>query len=142
MSIKPGKATRTKRQLSLSTKPILQNLHHTGRCHFYSGRPSFIYLQGFLSIEVCLTTITNHRTAGEGGGHFFNSSLPIPPASQMLRHQPGECCRELTSARRQYPDSKRKPFRKSLTTKLSGLEMRLTLQKDAFILAIATTTLS
>ena len=27
----------------------------------------------------------NHRTAGEGGGHFFNSSLP--PPSQTLRHQ-------------------------------------------------------
>ena len=27
-----------------------------------------------------------HRTAGEGGGHFFNSSLPLPPASQTLRH--------------------------------------------------------
>ena len=31
---------------------------------------------------------TNHRTAGEGGGHFFNFSLPLPPASQILRHQP------------------------------------------------------
>ena len=27
-----------------------------------------------------------HRTAGEGGGHFFNSSLPLPSASQTLRH--------------------------------------------------------
>ena len=23
---------------------------------------------------------TNHRTAGEGGGYLFNSSLPLPPA--------------------------------------------------------------
>ena len=29
---------------------------------------------------------TNQRTAGEGGGHFFNSSLPLSPASQTLRH--------------------------------------------------------
>ena len=29
---------------------------------------------------------TNHGTAGEGGGHFFNSSLPLPPASQTFRH--------------------------------------------------------
>ena len=29
---------------------------------------------------------TNHRTAGEVGGHFFNSSLPLRPASQTLRH--------------------------------------------------------
>ena len=40
----------------------------------------FFYL-GFLS-----PTFTNHSTAGEGGGHFFHSSLPLPPASQTLRH--------------------------------------------------------
>ena len=27
-----------------------------------------------------------HRTAGEGGDDLFNSPLPIPPASQTLRH--------------------------------------------------------
>ena len=32
---------------------------------------------GFLS-----QPFMNHRTAGEGGGHFFNSSLPLPLASQ------------------------------------------------------------
>ena len=31
-------------------------------------------------------SFTNHRTTGEGGGHFFNSSLPLLPASQTLRH--------------------------------------------------------
>ena len=31
-------------------------------------------------------TFTNHRTAGEGGRHLFDSSLPLPPASQTLRH--------------------------------------------------------
>ena len=41
---------------------------------------SFFYL-GFLS-----RTFTNNRTAGEGGGHFFNSSLPLPPTPQALRH--------------------------------------------------------
>ena len=46
---------------------------------------------------------TNHRTAGERARHFFNSSLPHPPASQTLRHQPGNYCRELTSAHRQQP---------------------------------------
>ena len=40
----------------------------------------FSYL-GFLS-----RTFTIHRTAGEGGGYLFNSSLPLPPASQTLRH--------------------------------------------------------
>ena len=28
----------------------------------------------------------NHRTAGEGEEYFFNSSLPLPPTSQTLRH--------------------------------------------------------
>ena len=50
---------------------------------------SFIYIyiyiyivdQGFLS-----QTFTNHRTVGEGGGHFVNSSLPLPPVSQTLTH--------------------------------------------------------
>ena len=36
---------------------------------------------GFLS-----QPFTNHRTAGEGRRHFFNSSLPLPPASQTIRH--------------------------------------------------------
>ena len=40
----------------------------------------FFYL-GFL-----LRTFTNHRTAEEGGEYFFNSSLPLPPASQTLKH--------------------------------------------------------
>ena len=39
----------------------------------------FFYL-GFLS-----RTFTTHRIAGEGGGYLFNSSLPLPPASQTLR---------------------------------------------------------
>ena len=50
---------------------------------------------GFLS-----RTFTNDRTAGEGGGHFFNSALPLPPTSQALRHSPRDYWRELTSAHR------------------------------------------
>ena len=41
----------------------------------------FFFYLGFLS-----QTFTNHRTAGEGRGHFFNSSVPLPTASQTLRH--------------------------------------------------------
>ena len=41
----------------------------------------FFFYVGFLS-----RTFTNHKTAGEGGGHFFNSSLPLPLTSQTLRH--------------------------------------------------------
>ena len=35
---------------------------------------------------------------GKGKGIFFNSSLPLPPALQTLRHQPGDYFRQLTSA--------------------------------------------
>ena len=39
------------------------------------------FLLGFFS-----RTFTIHGTAGEGGGYLFNSSLPLPPTSQTLRH--------------------------------------------------------
>ena len=41
----------------------------------------FFFYLGFLS-----RTFTIHRTAGEGGGYLFNSSVPLWPASQTLRH--------------------------------------------------------
>ena len=77
---------------------------------------NFFFYLGFLS-----RTFTNHRTVGEGRGHYFNSSLPLQSASQKLRHQPGDYCRELTSAHSQLPDSNWEPLvsvRKSLTTEL------------------------
>ena len=76
----------------------------------------FFFYLGFLS-----RTFTIHRTAGEGGGYFFNSSLPLRPASQTLRHKPGDYCREFTSAHSQQLESDREPLvseRKPLTTKL------------------------
>ena len=76
----------------------------------------FYFYLGFL-----LRPFTNHGAAGEGGWHFFNSSLPLPPASQTFRHQLGDNCRELTFAHSQQPDSNLKPLvseRKSLSTKL------------------------
>ena len=40
----------------------------------------------FLS-EFSFTNIDDsQRTAGKGGGYLLNSSLPLPPASQTLRH--------------------------------------------------------
>ena len=53
----------------------------------------FFFFLGFLS-----QTFTIHRTAGEGGGYLFNSSLPLAPASKTLRHWLGDYCIELTSA--------------------------------------------
>ena len=37
------------------------------------------FYRGFLSLP-----FTNHRTVGEGGGYFSNSSLPLPAG-----HEPG-----------------------------------------------------
>ena len=39
----------------------------------------FFFYLGFLS-----WTFTIHRTAGEGGGYFFKSSISLPPASRTL----------------------------------------------------------
>ena len=82
---------------------------------------------------VCLTLKTLFGTflynsiraklATEGGGYLFNSSLPLPPASQTLR-QSRDYCREITSANRQQLYSNQEPSvseRKSLTTKLRAL---------------------
>ena len=51
--------------------------------HFFNSFVSvkFFFYLGFLS-----QPFANQRTVGEGGGHFFNSSLSLPPASQTLRH--------------------------------------------------------
>ena len=73
----------------------------------------FFYL-GFFS-----RTFTNYGTAGEGGGNFINSSLPLPTISQTLRHQSRYYCRELTSAHSQQLDLNREPLiskRKSYTS--------------------------
>ena len=81
----------------------------------------FFFYLSFLS-----RTFTIHRTAGKGGGYLFNSSLPLPPASQTLRHQPGNNCREFNSAHSQQLDSNREPLvskHKSLTTKLRPLNV-------------------
>ena len=53
---------------------------YTGGAYFPSFTVFFFYL-GFLS-----QTFTIHKTAEEGGGYFFNSSLPLLPASQKLEH--------------------------------------------------------
>ena len=43
----------------------------------------FTFNHLFFSIWIFLSQkLTNHRTAEEGGGYFFNSSIPLPPGSQ------------------------------------------------------------
>ena len=41
---------------------------------------NFFFYLGFLS-----RTLMNLRTAGEGGGHLFNSSLPFLPTSHIFK---------------------------------------------------------
>ena len=53
------------------------------------SRQRFFFLFSFFYLSFLSRTLLNHRTAGEWGRHFFNSSLPLPPASQILTHQPG-----------------------------------------------------
>ena len=52
----------------------------------------FIYLS-FIS-----QTFTILRTVGEEGDYLFNSYILIPTASQKLRYQSGNYCREFISA--------------------------------------------
>ena len=76
----------------------------------------------FFHLGILSQPFTNHRTAGEEGGHFFNSSLPLPPTLQTLRHQPDDYCRELTYA---HSSSWTRAGRKSLTNKVRALKIKL-----------------
>ena len=71
----------------------------------------------FLYLGFPLQTFTNHRIAVEGGGQFFNSSLPLPPALQALWHWQGIYCWGQLDSIQELLVSERK----SLTTKLCSL---------------------
>ena len=47
---------------------------------------------------------------GEWGGHFINSSLPLPSALETLRHLPGTYRRQLTSAHSHQLDLNLEPL--------------------------------
>ena len=80
-----------RKNLNMRNKLVMSRLVQINQpCSFFLF---FFFYLGFLS-----RIFSNHRTAGEGGGLFFNSSLPLTPASRTLRHEPGDYCRELTSA--------------------------------------------
>ena len=84
----------------------------------------YIYISIFFYLSFLSRPFTNHRTAGEVGGHLPTSSLPIPTASQTLIHYLVDYCRDLTSTHRYQTDSNREPLsseRKSLTSKLHTL---------------------
>ena len=59
--------------------------------------------------------------------YFFNYSVPLPSALQTLRLQLGDCCRELTYADSQQPNSNWELLvfeSKSLTSKLPAFKIR------------------
>ena len=59
-------------------------------------RFQLFFISGF-----SFTNITIHRKAGEGRVYLCDSSSPLPPASETLRQQLGDYCRELTPAHSQ-----------------------------------------
>ena len=70
---------------------LLNTLHcHKVCCkfgqQFMTSRGVQLMRQFFFCLVFFSQTFTNYRNAGEGGGHFINSSLPLPPASQTLRN--------------------------------------------------------
>ena len=105
-----------------STTCLLTRLPHAGLYNYNRRQIEFFHMKWFFFyLGFPSQPFTNHKTAGERGGHFFNPSLPLPPASQTLGHYPGDYCRELTSVHRQQLESYSEPLiseRKSLTTKL------------------------
>ena len=65
----------------LTTKLSLLFLFKWKMIHIFLLCTYFFFFLVFLS-----QPFANHRNAGEGGEHFFNYSLPLPPTSQALRH--------------------------------------------------------
>ena len=107
-----------KENIHLTKMTKIKSLPNT----YFSVIPKYLF---FSNWDFCFTNIHKSQGCKGRGGHSINSSLPLPPASQTLRHQLGYYCRELTSARSQQPDSNQEPLvfqRKSLTTKLRALK--------------------
>ena len=60
---------------------------------FFDIPDLLFFLSGF-----SFKTFTIHKTAVKGGGYIYNSSLPLPLASQTPTHKPGDYYRELNFA--------------------------------------------
>ena len=73
----------------------------------------FFFLSGFFS-----QIFSIHRTAGEGGDYLLIFFLPLPLASQTLRHQLGYWCRELTCAHSWQLESNKEPLLHALQNSL------------------------
>ena len=95
---------------NLSVSSIIRLLHP--QSGYSQSQETFIYIHMYVADLYIYKSGFLHRIAGEGGEHFCNSSLPVPPASKKLR--------ELPSAHSLQSDSNREPLiskHKSITTK-------------------------
>ena len=119
--------------LRQNIKLFFKNRIHSSNCAYGA---TLFFLSGYL-----LRTFMIHRTAGEGEGYLFNTSLQLPPASQTLRHQLDDYCRELNSTHSQQPDSNREPLvsdPQSLTAKTEIISRMYWHQNISIIIYSAT----
>ena len=89
----------------------------------FKPKVSTFFLSGFSFTYIHESQ--DSRRWREDEGYPFSSFIPLPPASETLRYQLGNYCRELTSTYRQQLDSNQKLLvseHKSLTTKLRALK--------------------
>ena len=64
--------------------PFLKTIQFTAQKSCFPFRISLVNMINFFHLVFLSQTFMNHRTAGEGGGHFFNSSLPLSLASKVF----------------------------------------------------------
>ena len=89
--------------------------------------PRSCFLSGFFFTNIH-KSLHSRGKGGGGRGYLFNSSLPLPLASQTFRHQPGDYFRGFISANTQWLDSNRKPLARERKT----LAMYLCIINTAF----------
>ena len=77
--------------MKLAMKGLLKVINEPENYH--NLKEIFFFYLGFLA-----HTFTNRRTVREGGNHFLNSFLILPPFLQTLSHLPDHYCRELVFA--------------------------------------------
>ena len=93
-----------KRKIPSSKYQILQVTKDFNFFHFnvnFTAQRLVNLSLDFFSISVFFYEHSRFKGQQEGGRYRFNYSLPFPPTSQTLRHQPGDYCRELNSAHSQ-----------------------------------------
>ena len=77
---KPFSKNTSGRLLLKVIKSFMKTKRKWGKCIRDNERLAKVLQKYFLFSEFSFT-FTNHRTAGESGGYFFNSSLTLPHAS-------------------------------------------------------------